>query len=302
MKSDLTKINYRKTKNNYGSITVDPLPSPEELIRFYADIYYQENASNSYAIDYPDDELKQRRLRAELMMHSIQKANSGRKAEGPFLEVGCGEGFVLQAAQDKGYDIHGIDFSDYGLKKLHPELEQKVEFGDAYQILDKYISNKRQFRFCVMQNVLEHVIDPAVLLKNIRNILLEDGMVLATVPNDYSRLQEKALDTGNVDKEYWFLPPQHLHYFNVDTINDFADYCGYEVVDSYADFPIDFFVFHPGSNYVKNKDNGGAAHSARLTLDLLLAERGMESYYRFYQSLSACGMGRNVTVLMRPKI
>jgi len=104
-----------------------------------------------------------------------------------------------------------------------------------------------------------------------------------------------------VDHDYWFLPPQHLHYFNIDTIGPFMESVGFEVVDMFGDFPIELFLFHPGSNYAVNRENGPAAHRARVALDLLLAERGIENYYRFCQAMSACGIGRNVCVLVRVK-
>lgn len=291
---------FKKRKTPYGAISVSPVPSPEELANFYAEIYYQENSAQSYAYDYSEEEIAQRRLRAELMLYALEKISPPVKKGEPFLEIGCGEGFILQAAAEKGYTIHGVDFSEFGIRKLHPELTDKVEFGDAYEILQRHLAADKHFKICVMQNVLEHIIDPPLLLQKVKNILLPGGIVSVTVPNDYSQLQQKAKETKMVDEEYWFLPSQHLHYFNAENIRDFAAYCGYEVVDSYADFPIDIFLFHPGSNYVKNKSNGKAAHQARLTLDLLLGEQGMGAYHRFYQALADCGMGRNVTVLLKP--
>jgi hypothetical protein len=61
------------------------------------------------------------------------------------------------------------------------------------------------------------------------------------------------------------------------------------------------FLFHPGSNYVLRREQGKAAHQARLTLDLLLAERGLGPYHRFCQAMSGCGIGRNVTVILRSR-
>ncbi len=291
---------FKKEETPYGAIVASPMPDEDDLAAFYADIYYQENTAESYLHSYSDEELAHRRLRADLMLYAVEKASPSKDKKRSFLEIGCGEGFVLKAAYEKGYSITGVDFSEFGLRKVHPELVNKVEFGDAYKILNKLFVKKNRFTFCVLQNVIEHVIEPATLMHKIKAILKPEGIVAVTVPNDYSRLQKKVIEIGLVDKEFWFLPPQHLHYFNVDNFKAFAEYCEYEILDEYADFPIDFFLFHPSSNYVMKPEQGKPAHIARLNLDLLLAERGMGSYHRLCQALTDCGVGRNVTVLMRP--
>ena len=292
---------FDKRKTACGVISVMPMPSPEELKAFYAQVYYQKLPSATYSVSYSEEELAHRRLRAELLLFALAQAGvSGERHEPRMLEIGCGEGFLLQAAKERGYLIKGVDFSDHGLRKFHPELLVNVEVGDAYKILDRLLGEGEIFDICVMQNVLEHVIDPEALLKKVRRILGSNGIVMVTVPNDFSPVQKRLVEKGLVDHEYWFHPPQHLHYFNVDTIKPFAAKCGFEVEDAFADFPIDFFLFHPGSNYVQEPAQGKGAHQARIMLDLLLAERGLGAYHAFCRAVTACGAGRNVTVSLRP--
>lgn len=292
--------NFTKLRDVDGVVSVTPMPTPKDLEAFYADVYFQQPPSATYSTQYTEEELKQRRLRAELLLFAFVQAGVNRSKKRSFLEIGCGEGFLLQAAQNYGYRVKGVDFSDVGLRNFHPGLLEKVEIGDARCILKRLLVCEERFAVCAMINVLEHVIDPEMLLKGVRQIIDRDGVVAVTVPNDFSSSQLKLMDNGLIEHEFWFLPPQHLHYFNIDSIRKFAVRCGFDVVDIFADFPIDFFLFHPGSNYVRNPEQGKAAHNARIMLDLLLAEQGLEPYYRFCQAMSACGVGRNVTVLLRP--
>ena len=215
------------------------------------------------------------------------------------LEVGCGEGFVLKAGAEAGFNVRGIDFSKYAIEHFHPELLDRFESGNAYELLDRKISTNERFSTCVLQNVVEHVIDPELLLQKVKAILTPGGILAVMVPNDYSRLQKKAQALGLIDREYWFAPPAHLHYFNIENFKPFIEALGFKVVDQLADFPIEFFLFHKGSNYVLNPDRGGDAHRARIALDLLLAEAGLDAYVSFYRALSGCGMGRNVMVILR---
>ncbi len=298
MTSDKAIPSYNKQRNNYGFFSATPLPSTTELAEFYAKTYYQNSASTTYQVTYSEDELAQKRLRSELLLHAALLQRKGIK--GQFLEVGCGEGFLLNAASEAGFDVEGLDFSIHGIETFHPRLIGRVHVGDAFDLLDQFIDQGKPVDVCVLQNVLEHVIDPALLLNRIKRLVGPDGLVIITVPNDFSALQEQVMEQKISDREYWFAPPQHLHYFNVDTLIQFVTDMGFGLLDSYGDFPIEMFLFHPDSNYVADKSKGKGAHQARVALDLLLARKGVGPYHRFCQAITGCGLGRNVTVVLQP--
>lgn len=287
---------FEKVKQSDGFFSVDPLPDKSELADFYRQIYYQDLASATYQSTYTQKELAHKNLRAELLLFAVSKCGAKK---GRFLEVGCGEGFVLNAAAQDGFQVKGVDFSNHAVLQFNPCIAGDVVTGDAFDELDKIISAETTFDVCVLQNVLEHVIDPEGLLERLKAVLADDGRLIITVPNDYSELQGLALNDEKVSSEYWFAPPQHLHYFNVDSLNRFVERKGYRVLDSFADFPIEMYLFHPGSNYVKDRALGKHAHLARIELDLLMARNGLGPYHRYCQALTDCGAGRNVTVILQ---
>ncbi len=291
---------FRKVVAANGYATVEPLPSAEELSRFYADVYFQQQASATYQAEYSEEELAQKRLRSALTIHAVREFGGEPSAKGRFVEVGCGEGFMLAEARKAGFDIVGFDFSSFGVQKFHSELAGYVRQGDAIELIEELISSGERVSVCVLQNVLEHVPDPKELMVRVRKLLGPAGLAVITVPNDYSRIQQRAAELGLSDHEYWFVPPQHLNYFNVDNLGTFAKSMSFEVVDMFGDFPIEMFLFHRSSNYVLDRSKGKDAHKARVVLDLLLAERGLKAYHQFCQALTACGMGRNVTFVLKP--
>lgn len=290
---------FDKRRMPEGYVTAYPTPTPEELKQFYAERYYQ-GASPTHKQSYDDEELAHKRLKVSLTVHAIVQAQKKYRLSGRrFLDVGFGEGFQLQAAQDAGFDIFGVDFSEHGIDTFHPQLKKNIQVGDAYQILDEMIACGEKFDVCVLQNVLEHVTDPGAMLENLRRLLGPDSILLIQVPNDYSPLQMKALEKGHLNEEFWFVPPAHLSYFNVENAVILAEKYGYDVIDLFSDFPIDFFLFHPGSNYVRDKSAGPSAHRARMDLDLLLARNGLDPYLDFCRSLTACGVGRDFCMTLR---
>ena len=176
-----------------------------------------------------------------------------------------------------------------------------VEFGDAFEMLEKYRKAGKKFDVCVIQNVLEHVLEPRTLLFNLRDLLTENGIIVIKVPNDFSRIQRRAYDLGIIKEKFWVVPPEHLNYFNTENIRTFLENLDFKVLDTFASFPIDFFLFHKGSNYEIDEKNGKDAHKARLELDLIMAESGIENYHRLCQSMISCNVGRSLTILIEKK-
>jgi 2-polyprenyl-3-methyl-5-hydroxy-6-metoxy-1,4-benzoquinol methylase len=294
------QTDYRLVQQPEGFQSVDPLPDPQALADFYSKLYYQAPQSASYQTAYSPEEMEQRYLRGRVTLHAIAQVAPGNPAERDFLEVGCGEGFLLHVAKDAGYHIKGIDFSDFGLKRFHPGLADSIEAGDAFAILDRVVSGSGRYDVCCLQNVLEHVIDPRALMGQVRRLLKPGGVAVISVPNDFSRIQMKAKAQGLISRQFWVAPPQHLHYFNTNTLPSFLTAMGFATLDAFADFPIEFFLYHPGSNYIENSSAGKQAHKARVELDLLLAENGIAPLLGLCQAMTRCGIGRNVTVIARP--
>jgi len=280
-----------------GWRSVAAKPTPEALKAFYAREYFQAS-HGTYAADYTATERAHRALTADTLLAAVAKARG--LAGGRLLEVGCGEGWLLAAAEGAGYEVRGLDSSEDGLKRFHPALLARVTFGDAFENLERLIDDGACFEVVALEHVLEHVLDPEALLRRLPRLIAPGGAAAITVPNDFSPLQRLAHESGLIDREFWVAPPQHLNYFDAPSLRQFLTRLGFEVRLGYASFPIDWFLFHPGSNYVANPAAGKPAHRARMAIDLMLAEQGMEAYLALGEALYGCGAGRSLTVIAAP--
>jgi 2-polyprenyl-3-methyl-5-hydroxy-6-metoxy-1,4-benzoquinol methylase len=274
----------------------DP-PTPEALKAFYAQEYFQAG-HGTYAADYTEAERAHRALTARTLLHAVQKVRT--VSGGRLLEVGCGEGWLLGAAESASYDVRGLDFSDHGLRAFHPGLLPRVSVGDAFENLQRLIDDGAAFDVVALEHVLEHVLDPEALLGGLRRLIAPGGVAAITVPNDFSPLQQLARRTGAIERDFWVAPPQHLNYFESASLRRFLRRLGFELRLGYASFPIDWFLLHPGSNYVANPAAGKDAHRARMAIDLMLAEQGMDRCLALGEALFACGAGRSLTVIASP--
>lgn len=293
----MSEARYRYVMNSLGYRSVEPMPSPTELEAYYRDVYYQQLPTSTYQDQYSKEELAYTEQRSAVILHAVARARAKPASGARLIEIGAGEGFFLDAAARAGFDVTGIDFSAHGVQKFNPHMLNRIRLGDAYRIIDDLIAEGKPADVVVLQNVLEHVINPDDLLDNVKRLTKSGTVIVVKVPNDFSRLQRIILERGLIDREFWFAPPAHLHYFTVPTLKAILQKAGFHPVDAFADFPIDWFLSHPGSNYIANPAAGKSAHHARVMLDLLLGENGIERYFRFCQALADCGMGRDVAVM-----
>jgi ubiquinone/menaquinone biosynthesis C-methylase UbiE len=96
------------------------------------------------------------------------------------LEVGCGAGNILEKAP--GDKLFGVDISAFILSKAKQKLNEKVSLfqADAQNLPFK----DQTFKQIICSEVLEHVIDPFISLKEIARILDRQGIAIVSVPNE----------------------------------------------------------------------------------------------------------------------
>lgn len=285
--------------HDLGFLQAADVPSPETLKAYYADRYYQTEQSN-YRRSYPAAERKYFNLKIAQRAALVDKLRGGHGA-GSMLDVGCGEGFALAWFRERGWAVEGIDHSIAGLEAMHPDLLESVEAGDLFGLLDARIASAARYDLVWLTNVLEHVVDPVKLLRTLRNLVAPQGVLVVTVPNDGSAYQEALLENGDVSERFWIALPDHLAYFTYDSLKRTAEATGWVCHDIVGDFPIDFFLLHEGSNYVKDQAQGPAAHQARIRLELMLGQLDHERVNDFYRTMARVGLGRMLTAFLMPR-
>ena len=161
----------------------DPKPSDEELYNYYAKKYYQEGRG-SYSVSYTDEEIAYFKLKAWLIYRKTsQLTNIEKKAK--IIDVGCGEGWIMDEFKRQGISVLGLDFSSHGIEKFHPHLLPFFEQGNIYELLEEKIQIKSKFDFLILANVIEHVRDPVQLLKEVKKIMHLNSILVIVAPNDF---------------------------------------------------------------------------------------------------------------------
>ena len=294
-------MDQRLKKHPLGFWEIAAKPTSQKLQQYYADKYYQE-AKGSYELEYTNDELLYFRAKLEqrnaVLRRYLPSSNAGAKR---LLDVGCGEGYALAYFRKQGWSAKGIDFSSAGVSSKNPDCLDVLATGDIFALLQSEITARVTYDVVWLQNVLEHVIDPLDLLKQLRSLVAPGGLAVITVPHDCSITQRAALAQGHIDSAFWVAPPDHLTYFDHASLTNVANETGWECVEMIGDFPVDWFLFHPGSNYVRDKSVGKAAHKARVQIENLIHGQPIEDVLRFWSATAKFGIGRDVTAFLRPR-
>lgn len=293
-------MDQRLKKHLLGFWEIAEKPTSQELQQYYANKYYQEG-KGSYELEYSKDELLYFRAKLEqrysVLQHLIPRVCEGT---GRLLDVGCGEGFALDFFRKQGWLVKGIDFSSAGVTAKNPGCTDSLVTGDIFALLQTEIAGGTSYDVVWLQNVLEHVIDPLDLLTSLRTLVSPGGIAVVTVPNDCSITQRAALTHCHIDGAFWVAPPDHLTYFDGNSLAATANATGWECVEMLGDFPVDWFLFHPSSNYVRDKSVGKAAHKARVQIENLIHTQPIEHVIQFWSAVARLGLGRDLTAFLRP--
>jgi len=137
------------------------------------------------------------------------------------LEIGCGSGVLLKLAWQRGWRAHAIELSaDMARLALAAQPGAQVIIGDAS---DPGVWSGAHDAVLAL-DVLEHVLDPDQLLRNIHAHLKPGGVVLIQTPNTRGlrhRLQGARWEMRD--------PRQHMHLFSPAGLRDALQRAGFAV-------------------------------------------------------------------------
>lgn len=285
------------TQNALGYWEVAEKPSEESLAEYYAQKYYQQ-LKGAHQKQYSDEELCFYEAKAAQKAAMVEKLFPQQGVR-TYLDVGCGEGFELSFFQQKGWKAKGIDFSSNGIETQNPHCLPFFEAGNIYELLDQEIASGNQYDVVWLKHVLEHVIDPQALLRQLRPLVKPGGCAVITVPNDFSELQRTALETKKINRPFWVALPDHLSYFDAESLKATVAANGWLCEAMMGDFPIDWYLMNSDANYIEHPDAGKSAHMARVSLENIIHQQPMSAVLNFWCALADIGMGRSITAFLR---
>lgn len=123
-----------------------------------------------------DNALRVKRIKS---FHERYVKNFGfNKKRFKILDIGAGTGIFLAKFLDDSYCGSALEINKVAAQHISEELNIKVYASP----IDKLVSSEK-YDIITLNKVLEHVKDPASILKSARGVLYRNGIVYAEVPD-----------------------------------------------------------------------------------------------------------------------
>ena len=164
------------------------------------------------------------------------------------LDVGCGTGeYVTIPLGSLGVNVLGID--------VHCQSIQHAKENNPYSNVEfKCVSideiESSSFDIVICSEVLEHLEEPDMMLRELKRVLKSDGLCIITIPNGYGPKEIEgriykvlkgffdvlySLRSGKKRSEHVkdsFNTSPHIQFFTYKTFKDLVERCGFCIVKS----------------------------------------------------------------------
>jgi len=203
--------------NACGLGVLDPRPDRNELHQLYKKNYFDHRYNEG-----PEAGSAEWKRRISQEDHRIRFFRKLKKS-GYIVDIGCGRGFFLYAARQAGYDVVGVDLSDYVSAYAERELNIPIKTGDIDTIdLPEY-----SFDVVTLWHSLEHTDDPRRYLIKVSRWIKPEGLLVIDVPN-YNGTDARRMGINWAD---WDLP-YHLFHFTPYALEMLLLQNGFEIIRS----------------------------------------------------------------------
>ena len=284
----------------YGYKRVDPVPTIEEVEKYYKEDFYSETNQifndSSIEVQLNDKIFFDSRWER---LKDVLEINLGNLNSKYIYDIGFGYAQALCYFQEFGMNCSGIEPSQEGVDYAQNMGLINAKLGGIED--EKSYQTHIKQDVVLLINVLEHLRTPFETLQNIKNHLIsKSGILVIDVPNEFNDFQVVANKEYDL-KDWWINPPKHINYFSTSSLTKLLDLAGFDVIHSESSFPIELFLLF-GDKYVGDSELGSICHKKRVLFETLMYKHGYkDKLNEFYKSLASLELGRQIVVYAKPR-
>jgi 2-polyprenyl-3-methyl-5-hydroxy-6-metoxy-1,4-benzoquinol methylase len=186
--------------------------------------------SEIYDDRYFAETLEKRPLRRRVFYQLLVELESVAGRTGRLLDVGAGEGTLIQSALERGWEAEGTELSSAMVRHARDELGLTVHHG----VLENITLPADTYDAIILNHVLEHVKNPRTTLQRVAELLHPRGVVRVEVPNlaSFSSRLKKGQSRLKLKKNPWkhYATGHHFWYFTPATLKRTLEAAGLSVI------------------------------------------------------------------------
>lgn len=216
-----------------------------------AQLYSFESGFHTQLADDSDNQSSATDANAQHHLDVIEQT----QRPGRLLDVGCATGRFMSVAQNRGWDVEGVELND-DTASIAREDGLNVTTGTL-----ESLDSAQQFDAITMWDVVEHVPDPLGLLRAAHRLVAPGGRLWLATPNVDGLFPKASLKVApKVGRWPHPEPPYHLTQFSERTLRHALGRAGFhDVVVNHERIPIGYTF---GSTAVVFKDPKRLAYTA----------------------------------------
>lgn len=196
------------------------------------------NINEASVHDGVNEEFREDGLRS-LRNENFEKLLCSIKERSPssvsLLDVGCAHGWFIAAAQQKGFDVVGIE-PDLNIYQKTIRSQDGIDVRNGY--FPEVLSVGEVFDVIIFNDVLEHIPDVKYILSECERCMKKGGVLVLNLPSSsgmfykFSRFLCGVGVTGLFERMWQKgLPSPHLHYFNAKNLDLLLQANGFDLVE-----------------------------------------------------------------------
>ncbi len=206
----------------YPELTMDDLSKVYDESYFANESFLENDNDQLYGyLDYLSERFIKQTNYLKLVDKLIGYLDDFQPGKSRFLDVGCGMGYLMDVAHDKGFQVDGVEFNPDAVKKLKDKYNFPAMVGDFLNY------EGSGFDVLTLMDLIEHFLDPVAAVEHANRVMRKGGvMSLVTMDSDSwtSKLFGKRLEDFRRIKE-------HAFFFNRRTIRTIMENAGFEILD-----------------------------------------------------------------------
>lgn len=212
-----------------GHLFIQPCPLPTFLTAFYTN-YMSTAKSGFYQVQAEAEIAPEHRQRYGRWLARIKELAPESKS---LLDIGAGMGMFLRLAREHGFEVAGIEPNPEAADKLANEYQAPIHSC----LLEDYAGDER-YDVVTMWDLLEHLADPGLALRQAHKLLHRGGLLVLEVPARDSLLHwlvralwhcSAGIIRGPLFGVYGI---HHLQYFSQASITAFVEQNSFSVCNS----------------------------------------------------------------------
>ncbi len=149
------------------------------------------------------------------------------------LDIGCGEGVLLENAKRLGFDVTGVDYSEQAVEMCREKNLRAL----CLDIEGQGLPFDEEFDIAIAGEIIEHLFDYYRFLASVNKCLTQNGLLFLTTPNSAWFVYRVLYLLGKTPTEIQSL--LHLRFFSLSHLLAICRDQGFKLEKNlaYASFP-----------------------------------------------------------------